>query len=160
MSFLSWLEQTGLAQYLAADPYAYPIVLCFHAIGMAAAVGILWVLSLRVLGFPGALPPKVFPNLARIALYGFAINAVSGVLLFIIDATRLVTTPAFLIKMASILLGGVAAWFLVRSVRTAADGAPVTFSKAARLLAAAGSSMGLVAVVSGRLIAYTIKPPF
>lgn len=160
MSFLKWLEHTGLAQYLAADPYAYPIVLCFHAIGMATAVGVLWVLSLSVLGFPAKLPPRVLPRLSRLALYGFGINAISGVLLFTIDATRLIVNPPFLIKMTSILLGGAAAWFLVRCASREANVTTAKFSFTERVVAVAGSVMWLAAVVFGRLIAYTLAPPF
>lgn len=158
MGFLTWLQETEFVQFLASDPYAYPIVLCFHAIGMATVVGLVWVMSLRVLGYPQLLPIPAFQQMSILALWGFAINALSGLLIFSTEATRIIDNTEFLIKMACILLGGLAAWFMMRAARQLDPQAG--FPLPVRIVAVLASLMWLLAIIYGRQIAYTIKPPF
>lgn len=158
MNFLTWLQETDFALFIASDPYAYPVLLCLHAVGMATAVGLVWVMSARALGYPRALSPDTFPGLSRIALWGFALNAASGLLIFITEATRVIVNAEFLIKMACIVIGGVAAWHIARSrLAVSGDG---QFPLSAKIVAAAALLAWLLAIVFGRMIAYTIKPPF
>lgn len=164
MSFLTWLQETEFAQFLGADPYAYPILLCFHAIGMATVVGLVWVMSARVLGFPKSLSIDTFQRMSTLALWGFAINALSGFLIFSTEATRVIDNAEFLIKMGCIVFGGFTVWYMVRTTpRHAAEGpadiAPA-FPISAKIVAVLTSAAWLAAIVYGRQIAYTIKPPF
>lgn len=158
MGFLTWLQETAFAQFLASDPYAYPILLCFHALGMASVVGLVWVMSARVLGFPRSLSIDTFHRLSTIALWGFAVNAVSGFLIFSTEATRVIDNTEFLIKMASILIGGLAAWYMVRIARGLEPDA--AFPLSLKIVAVVTSATWFIAIVFGRLVAYTIKPPF
>jgi hypothetical protein len=158
MGFLTWLQETELAQFLASDPYAYPILLCFHALGMASVVGLVWVMSARVLGFPKSLSIDTFHRISRIALWGFAVNAVSGFLIFSTEATRVIDNTEFLIKMSSILIGGLVAWYMVRTASGLKPDASFPFSL--KVVAVVTSAAWFTAIVFGRLIAYTIKPPF
>jgi len=158
MGFLTWLQETEFAQFLASDPYAYPILLCFHAIGMASVVGLVWVMSARVLGFPKSLSVDAFHHMSTIALWGFAVNAVSGFLIFSTEATRVIDNTEFLIKMSSILIGGFVAWYMVRTARGLEPDASFPFSL--KVVAVVTSAAWFIAIVFGRLIAYTIKPPF
>lgn len=158
MGFLTWLQETEFAQFLASDPYAYPILLCFHAVGMAGVVGLMWVMSARVLGYPKSLSVETFDRMSAIALWGFAMNAVSGFLIFSTEATRVIDNVDFLIKMASIVIGGLAAWFMARW-RNQLDDAG-NFPVPAKVVALITSAAWLAAIIFGRQIAYTIKPPF
>lgn len=159
MGFLTWLQETEFAQFLGSDPYAYPILLCFHAIGMATVVGLVWVMSLRVLGYPKALTTGVFEQLSTLALWGFALNAVSGLLIFSTEATRVIDNTEFIIKMSCILLGGLAVWYMLRAVRQLGP-ETASFPMSAKIVAALASIAWLLAIIYGRQIAYTIKPPF
>lgn len=157
MGFLTWLQESAFAQFLGGDPYAYPILLCFHAIGMAAVVGIVWVMSLRVLGYAGAISLTTFGGLSRIALAGFGLNAVSGLLIFSTEATRAISDTEFQIKMAAILVGAVTVWAMSRAAGGTSDGE--RFSPAIKGVAAVSSLAWLVAIIAGRYVAYTIAPP-
>lgn len=159
MGFLTWLQETEFAQFLASDPYAYPVLLCFHAIGMATVVGLVWVMSARVLGYPRLLPISIFQRLSTLALWGFAINALSGLLIFSTEATRVIDNTEFIIKMICIVLGGVFAWYITRAARQIEPGTD-SFPLPARIVAVLASLMWLLAIIYGRQIAYTIKPPF
>ena len=158
MGFLTWLQETEFAQFLASDPYAYPILLCFHAIGMAAVVGLVWVMSARVLGYPRGLTLETFHRMSTFALWGFAVNAVSGFLIFSTEATRVIDNTEFLIKMSAILIGGLSVWYMMRTVRGLAPDA--AFPVSLKITAVVTSAAWFIAIVFGRLVAYTIKPPF
>ena len=95
MGFLTWLQETEFAQFLASDPYAYPVLLCFHAMGMATVVGLVWVMSARVLGYPKGLTLETFHRMSTIALWGFAVNAVSGVGLVFNNPGKWLVDPVF-----------------------------------------------------------------
>jgi hypothetical protein len=160
MSFLTWLQETEFAQFLASDPYAYPILLCLHAVGMATVVGLVWVMSARVLGYPKGLSTQTFEQMSRVALWGFTLNAASGLLIFATEATRVIDNTEFLLKMGSIVLGGVMVWYLLRSARSLDPEASPGFPAPAKVVAVLASVFWLLAIIYGRQIAYTIKPPF
>ena len=50
MSFLQWLETSALAEWVAASLWGYPITLTSHGVGLAIVVGIIFMLSFRLLG--------------------------------------------------------------------------------------------------------------
>ena len=160
MEFLSWLENTGVAQFLAGDPYAYPVLLCMHAVGMGTVVGIIWMLDLRVLGFPRSLPLSTFEPLIKLAWLGFAMNALSGVFLFATAATRTVINTNFQLKLLFILLGGVCVWALQRSVADVdPENGEATFSARSKTIALVSMLLWLGATIAGRYIAYTLAAP-
>lgn len=160
MGFLIWLQETGLAQFLMADPYAYPILLCLHSIGMAGVVGLVWVMSARVLGYPGGLSTATFRTMSTIALWGFALNAVSGFLVFMTEATRVIVNTEFQLKMASIVIGWLAVWYMTRSIPAEGEEEPDSYPAMVKAVAVITSLAWIGAIFFGRQIAYTIKPPF
>src|SRR5258707_12414709 len=108
MEFLAWLEQTDGSVWLRESDWGHPIILCFHAVGMGMVVGISLMYSARILGYARDFPLSVFDRLFGLAWFGFAMNAVSGVLLFFGEPRRLMDTPAFWIKMILIVCAGLA----------------------------------------------------
>jgi hypothetical protein len=167
MEFLAWLEETDLSVWLRESDWGHPIVLCFHAVGMGLVVGISFMFSARVLGYSKEFPLAGFDRLFGLAWFGFAMNAVSGVVLFIGEPRRLLLTPAFLIKMVLIVFAGFALWVLGKTLQDAEPRAgaealspgrdAVTLN--AKIAAIFPIVLWLGAIVSGRLIAYTIGPP-
>jgi hypothetical protein len=127
---------------------------------MAAVVGLVWVMSARVFGYPRGLSIASFERMSTLALWGFAINTISGLLIFSTEATRVIVNLEFQLKMACILLGGIAVWVMLRAVRGADPDTAPDFSLPVKLIAALASAAWLVAIIFGRQIAYTLKPPF
>lgn len=160
MGFLTWLQETEFAQFLAADPYAYPVLLCLHAIGMGTVVGLVWMMSARVLGYPKGMSISLFEQLSTIALWGFAMNAVSGLLIFSTEATRVIDNTEFLIKMGMIMLGGISVWYMLRASRQRDPEISAAFPLPVKIIAIVSSVAWLLAIIYGRQVAYTIKPPF
>ena len=160
MNWLHWLDSTPLATYLASDPYANPVLLCVHAIGMGIVVGIVWMLDLRLLGFPRSMPLSYFGPLLGLAWIGFALNAASGLLLFMAEASRLIVNTDFLVKIACICLGGLSVWAIQRTMGGFTKAGPeTTIPAGAKILAVVCFSLWLVAIVAGRYIGYTLAPP-
>jgi hypothetical protein len=158
MEFLKWLENTGIGEWIKTDPFGFPIVLCAHSIGLAGVVGIIYMLSLRVLGYSKGIPIAVFDRMFPIAWAAFILNAISGVLLFMGDATHLISNWTFWLKLVLIAAGGVSLWALWNALmggseRTTPQGVVTPRAKA---LAVVCLVFWTGAIVSGRYIAFTL----
>src|ERR1700704_3857201 len=121
MELLTWLEQTDFSTWLRESDWGYPSMLCVHAIGMGMVVGISFMYSARILGYARDFPLAAFDKLFALAWFGFAMNAVSGVLLFVGEPRRLLAAPAFWIKMILIVFAGLALWALAKALNGAMD---------------------------------------
>ena len=83
---------------------------------MGIVVGISWMYSARILGYAKSFPLDGFERLFGLAWFGFAINAASGVLLFVGEPRRLAATPAFWVKMVLIVCAGLSLWALEKAL--------------------------------------------
>ena len=104
MAFLEWLENTWLSTTLRDSPniFLYPTILAFHTLGLAFLVGISSAISLRILGVARSLPLAPLRKFFPIMWLGFAANALSGVLLLLIEPTRFLTMLDFYVKLVVI----------------------------------------------------------
>src|SRR5450432_3327463 len=172
MELLAWLEQTEFSTWLRESDWGYPNVLCVHAVGMGMVVGISFMYSARILGYARDFPLAAFDKLFALAWFGFAMNAISGVLLFIGEPRRLFATPAFWIKMILIVFAGLSLWALAKALEGATDrGAPGmpgpdgalagtgAVAASAKVAAIFSIVFWLGAITAGRLIGYTMPPP-
>lgn len=165
MGLLASLEDTDFSTFLRESDWGQPILLCFHAIGMALVVGVSLMFCARIYGYARRFPLSGFHTLFNVAWLGFLLNAGSGTLLFIGEPRRLLQTPAFLIKMILIVGAGISLWALMRTLRTdkAVAGAGWPHKDAvtanAKIAAIFPIVLWLGAILSGRLIGYTIGPP-
>jgi hypothetical protein len=151
-----WLENTELALWVGGSLWAYPTLLSLHITGLAIVVGIFSVRDLRLMGlFPG-LDLLAFLSLSKLAWAGFALNAVSGILLFTSQASIFIANTAFLIKIACIATSMILAFFIQSRLRLAS--APVSkafaITLSTKLLAFESLCLWLAAIIAGRLIAY------
>lgn len=149
------LEESSFAQWIAGAPtiWAYPSILTFHAVGMAMVVGASAVINLSLLGVGPDVPVARLRGIFRPLWFGFWLNAITGVLLFIAHATEKVVQEVFYVKLALIAL----ALFTVVRIRREVfpDGggaAPVT--PRARALATVSLLLWAGAITAGRLMAY------
>ena len=154
--FLSSLENSGLGNWVRDAPtiWAFPTILFLHTFGMAIVAGGSAMLSLMVLGFWPAAPIKPFERMFPWLWVAFGINAVTGTLMLVADATAKLTSLDFYIKMA-LVFGGMI--LLIRMRRRIfedpqVDQAP--HSGGARVLAWASLACWFGAITAGRLLAY------
>jgi hypothetical protein len=154
---MAWLERTGLATWTreSGSIWAYPTILMLHTAGLAMVVGANAVVALTLLGFAPRLPVPSLRPLFRIVWWAFGLNAVTGVVLFMSDATIKARQPVFYVKLTVIAL---ALWntALVRRavIREPAFPEPDITRPYSRRLAITSLVLWAGAITAGRLMAY------
>ena len=156
-SLLLTIEESGVSTWLreSESPFAFYFVLLFHTFGLALLVGANVVIDLRLLGIERDIPLAPLKRLFGIMWLGFAINAVSGVLLLIAYPTKALTNPVFYTKLTLI---GFAVWVMTRLKSRVFD--EPALNEAAmigrgRTLAKWSLVLWIGAITTGRLLAYT-----
>lgn len=136
-------------EVLRNSVWAYPTLEVVHIVGIGLLLGSLVLLELRVLGFGRALAPEPLARLALpVTLAGFALAAVSGLLMFAADAATLLVHPAFRLKFLLLTIIAVnALLFHLRAGLRRADGM-------ARLQVVLSLLLWLGVIACGRAIAY------
>lgn len=156
MDFLRWLEETSLSTWVRESPsiFAFPVILLLHTIGMGVVVGVNAGIDLKILGLAPGLKLKPLEKFFPLLWAGFFINAVTGTVLVMQDATTKLTNPDFYVKMVFIAL----ALINLRLLRVRVFGDPevdrAPTSANAKLLAVTSLICWLGAITAGRLLAY------
>ena len=156
MNFLSSIENIAFSAWVRESPsvWAYPLVIFLHAAGLSLVVGLSSVIDLAILGFAPGLPLGPMTKLYRLIGIGFWMNAISGIVLTMADATTMVVNPIFWIKM--ILIGLAVADVLI--IKKKVFGDPLLDKRPpegeVRALAILSLILWPAAVTAGRLTAY------
>jgi uncharacterized protein DUF6644 len=132
-----------------------PTVLTLHTTGMAVLVGASWVLDLRLLGITRNVPLSAYRWVFRAVAVGLIVNLITGVLLFVKNATTWGTALPFLAKMVLVVASAATILPIRRYVLNSGAG-PSEISDRARLLAIASILAWSAAVTAGRLLAYLV----
>jgi len=150
-SVLAQLEQSGLATWIRESGvlYGYPLILFLHTLGLSTLVGLNSAIDLRLLGFGSGIPLTSLEKTFWLMWAGFALNAATGSLLFISDATKHASNPAFYVKLVFVALAVVTLRRIWSQVFRG--------HRSGRFLAAASLGCWFVALSAGRLMAYIIE---
>jgi hypothetical protein len=135
--------------WIVSDPYAYPVLEVLHIVGIALLVGNLVLFELRVWGFGMQLPVQPLAELAlRLSVAGFALIALSGLMMFAGQPREMMDNPAFVLKIVLVMCAGVnAAAFHAR-------GGVQRLDRAARAQTVLSMGLWLAVIICGRWIAY------
>ena len=154
MAVLTWLETTGLSTWIREGEtiWAFPTILTLHTFGLGLLVGASTVVNLRLLGVGGRMPGAPLGSLFWLMWAGFWLNAVTGTLLFIADATKRGTSVFFLAKLLFVALGVVTV-VLIKRAMLDQPAAPDSGGRVKRL-AILSLVAWTAAIVTGRLLAY------
>ena len=156
LNVLFWIEGTRIGTFVRESPsiLAYPTVLFLHTAGLGLLVGASAVVDLRLLGVARTVPLEPLGRFFGVMWLGFWINAVSGVLLLIADASTKLINPVFYIKLLCVGLAMTCLWRIDRTVfrGAAADGAGIP--RGVQALALASLVFWIGATTFGRLLAY------
>jgi len=152
---LTTLAQSSFSTWLLSSNsiWAYPTVLTLHTFGMMVLVGAALMIDLRLLGFGRAIPLQSMDRLFRIIWAAFALNAVTGTMLFIADADKRGPELIFWTKLALVAVGLVTA-VRIRRMNFQDGNEPVVISGAAKRLAVISLFAWSAAITAGRLLAY------
>ena len=153
MKFLEFLENMEFSQWVKDAPtiWAFPTILFVHTFGMAIVAGGAAMISLVLLGFWPAGPIKPFGRVFPLLWVAFGINAVSGTMMLVADATTKLTTLDFYLKMAFVFAG---LFVLIRTRRQIFEDTATRSGPAARQGKNAG--MGFAGLLVWR---HYLRPP-
>ena len=155
--FPTWLQGSAVGVWTRESPsiWAYPTVLTLHTMGLGVLVGANAVIDFRLLGCAPRLPIASLIPLYRFMWAGFALNALTGAMLFASDATVKAGQPVFYIKLALIACALVVTGVIRKTVERGPglhDADPI--AAPGRRLAALSLLLWAAAVTAGRLMAY------
>ena len=155
--FCRWLQQTFIGTHMHQSVWLFPVVEALHILlGTVPLVMATTILNARLLGW--ALREVPVSELARRALpwawAGFAVQMITGVLLFSADATKYADTHIFYIKMLLILLAGTNALVFNRTTYCSVSTWDTSSSPplAAKLMGFVSLILWLGVVVMGRVL--------
>ena len=140
------LEGLWLAQAMKHSNWLYPTVETMHIWGIGMLFGSVVIMDLRILGVASKLNLSDLSRLGvLVALFGFGLAVLTGSLMFITQASELISSRLFILKMCLIFL--LLANAIILRMRTITNG----ISKVQALISLAGwaSVIGM-----GRWLAY------
>jgi len=156
MEVLHWLKALPWIVSVRESAWQYPVIETLHGIGMGLLVGTLTVMSLRLIGGLRRMPFSTLRGLAPLVWTGLAINACTGVVMFMTDGPRLVTNWIFGAKMLLIAVGLGVAVTLQRRIAGAEPrwSAGEAVARNTRMLSVACLLVWYGAIVAGRVTAF------
>lgn len=158
MSFLVWLEQTGVSVWVREAPtlWAFPFILFLHTLGLGVVAGISVAMNVWLLKFADRHAMAPMQPLFPVVWLGFTVNLVSGLLLLAAYPTKALTDGVFYLKLALIAAALIQLQWIRRHVFVEADPArPFAPHWTVRAWAGAAIAFWAGAVLTGRLLAYT-----
>lgn len=156
-SFLTWLQELPLSTWVAESDaiWGYALMLFLHAVGMGLTAGLAFVMCLRLLGVGAAIPVSAMRGLFRLFWIGFYVNLVTGIILFMADATGIARVPVLYIKL--VCLGfALVTMARLRSFIDSERSDGVVPSNV-KTTAVACIVIWLGVITAGRLIAYAVE---
>jgi uncharacterized protein DUF6644 len=157
------LEESSVGSTIAGSRLLFPIIEGTHLISLSLAVGLIFLTDLRLLGlFLRHVPLEDFLRQLRpYVVTGIVLVFISGALLVWAEASEVIFTPSFPLKMILILAGGINALYfefvIAKSPDVRAD--PPILPRSARAAAWGSISIWVLVIICGRLIAYVTHWP-
>lgn len=158
LSVCQWLQTESIGTSIRESLWTFPAIETVHLLALAFSVGIIVLVDLRLIGAAMKDQPvtEVFERLQPMALKGFAINVVSGLLLFWSEPMKCYTSSFFRAKLVMLFILGVnAILFSASTYKSVAhwDKAVIT-PVAARIAGWVSLVLWTGVIVAGRAIAY------
>ena len=117
-----WFDNTSIGAAVRASTYVFPVVECFHLIGMVLLLGAMVVIDLRLLGFGMRRQPvsRVAAALNPVMLTGLIMMLATGTILFLSEAIKCYGNAGFHYKMY-FLFPGLLVYFTIHRWITKRD---------------------------------------
>jgi len=103
------IQASAPAQWMRTSLAAMPVIEALHVLAGAIVFGTIFIVDLRLLGFPDTRRPvtKVCREMLRLTWVAFAVSLTCGALMFAANAQTYVGNTAFKLKMLALLGAGV-----------------------------------------------------
>ena len=156
MDFLHSIENLGFSTWIRESPsvWAYPSVITLHTFGLAFLVGLNAAVDLRIVGFSERLPLYPMKGFFPVMWVAFFVNAGSGIILLMADASTMLTNPVFYIKMGCMVLAMANLRLIGRMLFRDPEAAKRPVPLAGKILACTSLALWMGAITAGRLTAY------
>jgi hypothetical protein len=156
-AFLESVQYSEFGLWVAGGDtiFAFPMILVLHTVGLGIVVGVSALVNFRLLGVARNIPLADLRGVFRVLWWGFALNATTGLVLFIAAAADKAYQKIFYVKLALIVLALIAMSRIRRDVFGGNPPPGDSISRQAKTLAAASLLLWMGAIVAGRLMAYT-----
>ncbi len=158
IEFSQVLYDSELGTALRESVYMFPLIEGLHLIGLALSIGLLFFVDLRLLGqFLPHLPvEQILHPLRPWLLSGFVLTFITGILLFIAAAAKIILLPVFFYKLGFIALAGLnALWFEWKWGRKIYGwGSHSVLPTPVRLAGLTSLTLWSLVMIAGRLIPY------
>ena len=102
-------QNSALSEWMRTSLKAVAIINAFHVLSIVTVFGTIFLVDLRLLGYPNVQRSfgRMHHELLRFTWGAFGIAALTGVLLFMVNAVTYHRNTAFWLKMATIVLAGI-----------------------------------------------------
>ena len=152
-----WIEELSFSTFLreSSSLLSFPIFLFLHTLAMSIVAGATAVISFALIGvWPKRAPISPLQKIYPIVWFGFILSAVTGVSIFMKDASTYGNNPDFYIKLAFVFVGVGLLVVIRKRVLSDPQVDSSRPSGQAKALAWASLLCWFGATVTGRLIAY------
>ena len=152
---LEWMAHTPYAEWVNQS-WGWPLALTIHAFGTATAVGVMFIIGLRLVGLFRPIPYAAMNKLMPFVWVAVAFQIMSGVTLWMTKPAQYLADGMFEVKLILLLIAVVVTWQFHRSMaqEAAAWQVKARASPRGRRLAIAACLLWAAVTIGGRLTAY------
>ncbi len=106
---IQWMQNSDIGTGIRESIWLFPIVETTHVLALALSVGVLIWFDLRLMGWGMKHQPvsQVHKQIMPVALIGFIVMFISGILLFWSEAEKCYLSGFYRAKMVFLVLAGV-----------------------------------------------------
>jgi putative flippase GtrA len=155
LPFFTWCEKTAIGEAIRNSQWLFPVIESVHLLALVLIAGAVLVVDMRLFGL--GLRRQPVAQLARDAqpwlIGGLTVMLTTGILLFLAEAIKCYYSPAFAVKMTSLLLALIFT-FTVRQKVTLADEGRVS-PHWSRLVAVVSVALWSGVGIGGRWIGFS-----
>ena len=107
-SIVQSIQASAPAEWMRTSVKAMPIVEAIHVLAAATVFGTIFIVDLRLLGFPNTRRPftRVSDEMLRLTWAAFCLAVIAGLLMFAANANTYFGNTAFRLKMLALLAAG------------------------------------------------------
>ena len=124
LPFFTWCEQSAIGEAIRNSQWLFPVIESVHLLGLVVIAGAVLVVDMRLFGL--GLRQQPVAQLARDAqpwlIGSLMVMLTTGILLFLAEAIKCYYSPAFAVKMTSLLLAITFTFTVRRKVALADEG--------------------------------------
>jgi uncharacterized membrane protein len=152
-------QNSALSEWMRTSLKAVAVINALHVLSLVTVFGTILVVDLRLLGYPSVVRSfkRMHDELLKWTWGAFGIAAITGVLLFMVNAVTYHRNTAFWLKMATMVIAGInmLVFELVTAKTAPSWDKGVAPPNAARLAGALSIVLWVAVIVFGRWIGFT-----